>query len=450
MKIAALFSRIEDMEKRIKEMPSASDEKIRILEEKVSELEGEEYEEWDDELNELREGIEALRNEINKMKADSSLVEIKSRISSLESSLKNIAKGEGKKMDAAISEIKTSLKALEKRLAKVESSPKGADEKDIKAIKDEIASLRNDLKNAVTKDEFLEFQANLTPPEIPDSKDIEESIKRGILLEKEIEKINKKWGIINRIVKKKDDVDKLKDEMKKQAALISEMAAKLSKISTAPAAEQLAKINAALQKNAQSIEYLRKNQLSKEAEFSKTVSSLQGKIDANSKMIENVMKEMGNFIKTVENARKGSSFDAVKIIKRVEDLSKEIKSVKKELSSKAGEKKVVEFENDVFKEIESMNRAIKSSFEDQNKYVKKLALDVSALSEKIGEIEKISQSAHPDKIDKIAREIEAMKMKLQWLENQISQLDLHSIHEKISEIERRIHIMKRSSPLVIE
>jgi tetrahydromethanopterin S-methyltransferase subunit G len=72
------------------------------------------------------------------------------------------------------------------------------------------------------------------------------------------------------------------------------------------------------------------------------------------------------------------------------------------------------------------------------------------MSQRMNEIKSIEEELKTLNIKDITRDIEILKQKVQWIENNIEKINIKPLHERIQEIEHKINTVKISSPYVIE
>lgn len=506
MKAAALFSRMDKIEKnnemledvlkksaeREKEISNIRNDLKKIpkgitpeeLNKPISALAGD--------INTLKKGISELKANKNK---DKSLFLLQKKIDAVDKRIKDISfanRNDAKTFSKDYNMLKRAIKNFDTRISKIEKKPKDKNKvqkdsvkKDIDNIRKSLEAVKGDMNGLISKKEFEEFQAELIPPEIPDSKDVEEAMKKGIMLEKEIEKINKKSKEIDVFLKRKDELDKLKDglkeikdnislmmkdnkknfsddnDYKKLAINISDNSKRIESIreklnnldknnpkAPLPPPQKIPdKILSDIKNNSEGIEYLRKMHISKEAEHSKNFSLLSNKIDHNARTIENLMKELSLSLNSPEN--KDKSFRGVQK-SDMESVYKQIEKIREEVKSKIDEKNAHEFENDVFREIENMHKNIKNVFDENKEYFRRFNTEISSFNDKIKKLETCAGSLENIDADRIHRDLEMVKSKQHWIENNIHEFNLEPLHEKIKELEKEIHNLRTNSPLIIE
>jgi len=447
MKIAALFSRIE---RRIGEKNLATlNEKIETIERHLSELSKESDATG---LRALEKEVDSIFSKVdmNESKINTIFSDLNKKLSDINSQLKS-TQAKKSSTNPLIQEIKKSLKGLEGRLGKLEATPKKGTKNDASSLKGEIDSLRKDLEKMVTKQEFIDFEQNLIPPKIPDSKEVEEAMKKGIALEKEIEKINKKSTHIEQFLKRKDDIDKLKDDIKNLLKGFEELkktvpAAKNS-LPGPPTGIPSKLLEKGMGRYSEDLEYFRKSLLKNEAELSKNVSDIRNRLAENEKRTENIMNELAKAMKSFQEGPLPpvslSNDNSGRIVK-------EINNIRNELKTKINENSVKDFEDGVYRELETLNKIIRDSVKDSSEYSRRINIELSAIEEKMKNLESGHEKIKGVSSEGLLREIEILKAKQKWIEDNIEHFNLEPLHEKIADFERRLNMMKINSPLIIE
>ncbi|MBN2102349.1 MAG: hypothetical protein JW716_05765 [Candidatus Aenigmarchaeota archaeon] len=451
MKVAALFSRMEGIENRLGEKGSIShiNKKIEIIEERLGEL-SKGYNTTG--LRELEKEVDSLfsKIDINDSKINTVFADMNKKLSLINSKMKSPPT---KKMvpDTSTLELKKSLKDLQNRLTKIESAPKKGTSDDVSSLKNEMISLKKGLEQTITKQEFLEFEQNLVPPKIPDAKDVEDAMKRGIALEKEIEKINKKSVQIEQFLRRKDDIDKIREDVKKLVKENEELKKIIPSVRNSlpgpPTGVPAKLLQTGMSKYSEDLDYLRKNLLKNEAELSRNMSDIRNRLVENEKRIDNVMNELA---KTLKNFHEGPLPPGTLSDDNSGRIMKEISNIKKDVDSRITENAVKDFENEVYRELETMNKTIRDSVKNNTEYAKRVNIELSAIEEKMKNIERGHETIKGIDPGSLIREIEMLKGKQKWIEENIEHFDLEPLHEKIADFERRLNMLKINSPLIIE
>ena len=451
MKIAALFSRIEGIESRLVENGGIdpANKKIEILEERLDSLLNKSDTTG---LQELEKEIDSLfsKIDINDSKINTFFSDMNKKLAIVNEKLKS-PPTKKTTPNTEILEMKKSLKEIQNRLAKTEAEQKKSANNDVASVKIEIASIKKALDQTITKNEFTEFEQNIIPPKIPDSKDIEDAMKKGIALEKEIEKINKKSAQIEQFLKRKNDIDKISEDVKRLVKEHEELKKTVPLVKNAlpgpPTGISTKLLQSNMSKYSEDLDYLRKSLLKNEAELARNMSDIRSRLVENEKRIENVMNEMAKSIRKFHEAPLPPTSLSGDSSGRV---MKEINNIRNEMGSKVNENTIKDFENEVYRELENINKTIRDSVKDNNEYAKRVNIELSAIEEKMDNIEKGHEKVKGLDTAGLLREIEILKAKQKWIEDNIEHFNLEPLHEKIADFERRLNVMKINSPLIIE
>ncbi|RLJ05845.1 MAG: hypothetical protein DRP13_02135 [Candidatus Aenigmatarchaeota archaeon] len=134
------------------------------------------------------------------------------------------------------------------------------------------------------------------------------------------------------------------------------------------------------------------------------------------------------------------------IVNDIKDLWEEVNKLK----ASPAPKDLVKIEDNIFREFDRFRKSIEKEIERNQKSVQEVFLQIKTLSDEIKEIKSIRKKLQETDIDSIKRDMESVKLKLQWLENRIRESGHEDLFEKIEEIENMVKRLKASSPLVIE
>ncbi len=136
-------------------------------------------------------------------------------------------------------------------------------------------------------------------------------------------------------------------------------------------------------------------------------------------------------------------------IERIENRIRDFERIKKALMEmkKPVKEKVTE---EIFREFEKINEAIEQNAAKNNKFYKKINNWAGNVNTKIEELKKLEILFKKMNAEHMTRDMESLKTKMQWLEENIEKINLKPLYTKIKEIEQELRATHVASPLVIE
>lgn len=102
-------------------------------------------------------------------------------------------------------------------------------------------------------------------------------------------------------------------------------------------------------------------------------------------------------------------------------------------------------EDNVFKEQERLRKSMEREIQKLREEIQSLFLRIKILSQEIKQVKEKGRAEFS-----LKRDIESLKLKTQWLEDKLKEIQPETIFERLEEIEADINRMKATSPLVIE
>lgn len=174
--------------------------------------------------------------------------------------------------------------------------------------------------------------------------------------------------------------------------------------------------------------------------------------------VDERLEEMDSRVKSLERAVK----DSESLVKKA--LEKELKGLD---INKAVGKGMESSVSELRKDVEMLRNDIESSStkkleEELDRQVGSLRSEVNGLAAKSKALDQRLASAEnvkggvpmppvPTKdTQKFLRDMEIIKTKQEWIENNIERIDVRPLMKKMEELEHRIRVLKVSSPIVLE
>jgi DNA repair exonuclease SbcCD ATPase subunit len=102
------------------------------------------------------------------------------------------------------------------------------------------------------------------------------------------------------------------------------------------------------------------------------------------------------------------------------------------------------------RELEKEKQILKDMQEKNKMDLESLAVELKALNTKVSSFEKKTKDIEATGLSGVARDLEILKTRTDWLESTLHKLDLDQIYQKIEDLEDRMHVQRSYSPHVIE
>lgn len=107
-------------------------------------------------------------------------------------------------------------------------------------------------------------------------------------------------------------------------------------------------------------------------------------------------------------------------------------------------------DDDIHREFERIRDDVKQGITENVETIKNMEVEMANLRERTEEIKTLGNGLKGFDVESIARDIEVLKQKTHWLEENIEKLNIQSLFKRIREIEEEVRTTRSESPLVIE
>ncbi len=135
------------------------------------------------------------------------------------------------------------------------------------------------------------------------------------------------------------------------------------------------------------------------------------------------------------------------IFREIREMQMDIEALKGSILSQTN---IQTLENDFYREFQSLSKEVKENLEKNRHAVERMEAEVKFLKEDISRIISLEEEMKRMNMKSLAKDMESLKLKSQWLETNFKGFDIDPLIEKIQDIEDKIKIMKASQPLIIE
>jgi hypothetical protein len=171
-----------------------------------------------------------------------------------------------------------------------------------------------------------------------------------------------------------------------------------------------------------------------EEKMDERLSSFRDELE---RRIDNMKKERVDIASFLAEIRKNRE--------RIARMEGRVSSFKKQDSTtKSG------LENDIHREFERIRDDVKQGTTENTETIKIIEAEMANIRERIGEIKMLGDGLKGLDMESLARDIEVLKQKTHWLEENIEKLDIQPLFERIREIEEDLRATRGESPLIIE
>ena len=106
--------------------------------------------------------------------------------------------------------------------------------------------------------------------------------------------------------------------------------------------------------------------------------------------------------------------------------------------------------NEIYNQFERMNENIKQSDKKTDDAIEKLNVEIKTLKENMNEAMKTREHIEKLDIPNIRRDMEVLRQKSEYLQNQLERINIEPLVEMVSEVENKMSVLQASSALVIE
>jgi DNA repair exonuclease SbcCD ATPase subunit len=153
---------------------------------------------------------------------------------------------------------------------------------------------------------------------------------------------------------------------------------------------------------------------------------------------ETGVSEIGRFLNNVNENRKK--------IEELQLMKKDFNEIKKRSESFNAQ----EIKENIITDFEKINNNLVESVEQKKSEIQRIEHETAQMREGIESLKGLEQRIGKVNAEGITRDLEILKTKTKWLEEQIEGLDIKPLHERIHELETDLRRIISSSPLVVE
>jgi len=313
-----------------------------------------------------------------------------------------------------VSDMQKRLEALE---FKIKSSPPSDHAKEIGRIKSKVVNLEQKMNSASSSfqgslkeiDKKAERLGQLT------SMDKEEAAS----LVNEINTMEKKIGELN------DSISSLRLEIPQTEHILSEIEQRIAETK-----------GVSFTQNQHQLEEMRRRLETME-------SRIQGSEQEMEEEIEKIRKEsksadLSRFMNVIESNRSK--------IEELEKMKADLDIIKKRSASFDAQ----EIKNTILDEFERINSKLVESVEKKKEEIQKIEQETAKMREGIESLKNLEDKVKGVDADNISRDLEILKTKTKWLEEQVEGLDIKPIHSRLKELEAELRKITVRSPLIVE
>lgn len=157
--------------------------------------------------------------------------------------------------------------------------------------------------------------------------------------------------------------------------------------------------------------------------------------------IESDSKEINKLLTEIELLKKKVDDNT----HRIEGVSsKDLKNYKKTREHEVQD--IVNFQA----KLEKMHEELREDFKEMSEQMEDFKVQMNDFERKMETIKNVEDDIKKLDLKQIRREIEILKTKEHWIEDNLEKIDVEPVMEKIQEVEHKIDRLKATSPYVIE
>jgi len=182
-------------------------------------------------------------------------------------------------------------------------------------------------------------------------------------------------------------------------------------------------------------------------EMSKRIGMIEARIEENEKDIEEGIERIRKEAQGRDISRFLSAVnDNKKRILKLEEMKKSFDEIKKRSASFNAR----EIKENILSDFEKINNNLVNSIEQKKSEIQRIEQETARMREGIESLKGLEEKVKGVNAEGISRDLEILKTKTKWLEEQIEGLDIKPIHDRVRELELDLKRITNSSPLVLE
>jgi hypothetical protein len=182
-------------------------------------------------------------------------------------------------------------------------------------------------------------------------------------------------------------------------------------------------------------------------EMGKKINMLETRMEETESDIEEGIERVRKEARSSEISRFLSvANDNRKRIAGLEQMKKEFEEVKKRSASFNAQK----MKDTILTDFEKINNSLVESIEQKKNEIQRVEQETAQMREGIESLKGLEERVKGVNAEGISRDLEILKTKTKWLEQQIEGLDIKPLHERLRELEGDLRRVTGSSPLVME
>ena len=133
-------------------------------------------------------------------------------------------------------------------------------------------------------------------------------------------------------------------------------------------------------------------------------------------------------------------------IAELEGMRKEFEDMKKRSASFNAQ----EMKENILGEFEKINNELVESIEKKRNEMQRMEQETAAMREGIMSLKGLEERVKGMDSEGITRDLEILKTKTKWLEEQIEGLNIRPLHDRMQELEAELRRVTSSSPMIVE
>lgn len=182
-------------------------------------------------------------------------------------------------------------------------------------------------------------------------------------------------------------------------------------------------------------------------EMSNRISMIESRVEETERDIEervnrmrkqSGMADVSKFLSVMNDNRRR--------IEGIEEMKREFESIKKRSASFNAQ----EIKDNIMKDFEKINNSLVESVEQKRTEIQRIEQETAKMREGIESLKELEKKVGGVDSEGISRDLEILKTKTKWLEEQLEGLDIKPLHDRLKELELDLNKITTNSPLVVE
>lgn len=321
---------------------------------------------------------------------------------------------EGGQVPQHTKELQKKVSILEKKITKM---PKPAPARDVGSLKSKVATLEKKMGDSTSTLKASIRDVDKKAEMLGKVKVTPES--DSVTIVNEISSLQKKIDELNQ------SISALRTQMPRSEHILMEIEEKLRNTSGAIFTKQEHEIG----------------------EMKKRLQMMETRVQEAEKNVEEDIEKM---------KRQSAESELPKFLNEVKENKKKIEALEAmktefdEIKKRSASFNAKEMKENILTEFEKINTDLVESIEKKRSEIERIEEETARMRDGIESLKNIEDKIKGMDSENISRDLEILKTKTKWLEEQVEGLNMKPLHERIKELELELKRVTSASPLVVE